>query len=236
MSRLLYIILLVSLTVSAQTRQALRGKLVSGGAVVTGVFVINKTTGEETKTDANGIFTLNARNSDRLVVYSNTIEVREFAVTATALATNPYIMEVETKATELNEVVITDVNSEKLGLVPKGQKQYTPAERKLLTANSAKMNPMGLDPLINAISGRTKMLEKALDTEHKEMLAQKINDFFTDDDLKGFGLSQETARGFIFYIVEDARVADAIKENNPSLLKLILMEISQTYLKLQKNE
>jgi hypothetical protein len=234
MSRLLYIILLLSLTVSAQTRQALRGKVVSGGVPVTGIFVINKTTGVEIKTDANGIFSLDARNGDRLVAYSNTTEVREFAVTALALATNPYIMEVESKATELKEVVITDVNSEKLGLVPKGQKQYTPAERKLNTASSAKMNPMGLDPLINAISGRTKMLERALDTEHKEILAQKINDLFTNDDLKAFGLPEETARGFIFYIVEDARVADAIKGNNPSLLKLILMELSQTYLKLQK--
>lgn len=236
MSKLLYILLLVSFSVSAQTRQVFRGRVVSGDAVVSGVFVLNKATGAETRTDANGIFTLDARNGDRVAVFSNTIEIREFDVSAKSFEEQPYQMEVRVKATELNEVVITDINSEKLGLVPKGQKQYTPAERKLLTAGSAKMNPMGLDPLINAISGRTKMLKKALETENKEILAQKINDFFTDDDLKALGLPQETARGFIFYIVENPRVGDAIKNNNPSLLKLLLMELSQDYLKLQKDE
>jgi hypothetical protein len=227
-------ILLVLLTAFGygQGRTDFHGLVNAAGAPANGVFIINKTTGAEVKSDAKGVFTIAAKAGDHLVVYSNYTDVREFAVTTAALSQKPYVMEVATKATELNEVVITDVNSEKLGLVPKGQKQYTPAERRLKQAKSG----MGLELLINALSGRLKMLKQNAQTEHKIALMESLDGLFTDDELAGFGLPRDTARGFLYYAVEDPRVADAIKDNNPSLLKLILMELSQTYLKLQKNE
>lgn len=215
-----------------QGRTDFKGKVTASGAVAAGVFIINKSTGTEVKTDANGAFTISAKTGDAIVVYSNYTETRNFAVTAAAMAAQPYEMEVPAKATELNEVVITDMNPEKMGLVPKGQKQYTPAERRLKQAKSG----MGIDQLINVLSGRMRMLKKAVETERKEALMESLNSLFTDAELEGFGLAPETARGFLFYAVEDPRVADAIKDNNDSLVKLLLMEISKTYLKLQEDE
>ncbi|MFP9099448.1 hypothetical protein ACLI09_10365 [Flavobacterium sp. RHBU_24] len=227
-------ILLLLLTASgySQGRTDFHGVVNTSGAVAAGVFIINKTTGAEVKSDAKGAFTIPAKAGDQIVVYSTYTEVREFAVTAAALAANPYEMEVIPKATELKEVVITDMNPENMGLVPKGQKQYTVAERRLYTAKSG----MGLDQLINVLSGRMRMLKQAVATEKKQALMDSLDSLFTDEELAGFGLPRETARGFLYYAVEDPRVADAIKDNNESLVKLLLMELSQSYLKLQKDE
>lgn len=216
----------------SQGRTDFKGRVNAGGAAAGGVFIINKATGAEVKSDANGAFTIAARAGDQLVVYSNYTDVREFAVTTAALAQNPYVMEVNPKATELNEVVITDMNPENMGLVPKGQKQYTVAERRLKQAKSG----MGLELLINALSGRLKMLKQNAQTERKIALMENLDSLFADEELAGFGLPRETARGFLYYAVEDPRIADAIKDNNESLVKLLLMEISQSYLKLQKDE
>ncbi len=49
-----------------------------GDARVPGVFVINKNSGQEVKTDGQGNFSIPARNGDRLVVHSAFTEDREF--------------------------------------------------------------------------------------------------------------------------------------------------------------
>lgn len=227
------LLLTVTLPAQAQDRKNLQGRIIASGNPARDIFVINKNTGIEVKSAADGSFTLPVKTGDRLTAYSSSTKVREFAVTAYTLTQNPYILEVDPAGTELQEVVVTGITSESLGLVPKNQEQFTPAEQKLATAGSPRMNPMGLDPVINAISGRTKMLKKALEAEHKELLAQKINNLFTDNELAGFGLPKETARGFIFYIVEDTRLTDAVKANNNEMVRLLLMELAEKYAKLQ---
>ena len=47
-----------------------------------------------------------------------------------------------------------------LGKVPEEVKQYSPVERKYTTATSGRLNPIGLDPLINLFSGRSALLKK----------------------------------------------------------------------------
>ena len=63
-----------------------------------------------------------------------------------------------------------------MGIIPYGQKKYTPAERKLKTAGDFKPihllgllgGAFALDPIINKINGRTKKLKKEIKVEGKE--------------------------------------------------------------------
>jgi hypothetical protein len=76
------------------------------------------------------------------------------------------------KQIELKEVVVNDnagINAENLGIVPHGQKTYTPAERKLYTAKST-----SVDKLINAMSGRTSMLKKEMKSREKGDAFQEV--------------------------------------------------------------
>jgi hypothetical protein len=81
---------------------------------------------------------------------------------------------------QLNEVVIrryNNINAVSLGIIPSNQKSYTAAERKYATASSGRLNPMGLDPVLNFISGRTAMLKKELMVEKKIYLSMLDNMF-----------------------------------------------------------
>lgn len=232
-----WLAILLFLTVTArgyaQDRKNLQGRVIATGSPAQNIFIINKNTGTEVKSASDGTFTIPAKIGDRITAYSNTTQVREFAITAHSFSQNPYTIEIDPIGTDLDEVVVTGVTSESLGLVPKNQEQFTPAERKLLTAGSGRMNPMGLDPIINALSGRTKMLKKAFESELKETLAKKINSLFTDEEFERFGLTKETAKGFIFYIVEDIRLKDAVKAGNTEMVRLLLLELADKYTKLQ---
>ena len=242
MNRLLFLLLCIGVSTFAQERKPLQGRIVSGESAVTGVFVINKATGTETKTDATGNFTVAAREGDMLAVYGTGITVREFAVNAMAFAEVPYVMEVTINAYELKEVVIDKITPESLGLVPKNQKQYTPAERRLKTASD--LDPqMGIgtmsgvsvsaDAIINAISGRTKMLKKALETENKEFAIAKLNGIYTEEQIvQDLKIPTEYVQGFLYYAVEDPECAAALKTKNNELAKFKLMGLAEKYNKL----
>lgn len=232
MKKLLTLLTLCLCTVlTAQDRLTLAGKVIADGTPAMGVFVINKVTGVEVKTANDGSFSIPAKTGDKLAVYGSNTNVREFAVTANAFTQKPYTLEVDVKATELDEVVVNDISAARMGLVPKGQKEYTPAERRLKQARSG----MGLDQLINILSGRMAMLKQALATERKEALMESIDGLFSDAELENLGVGRELARGFLFYAVEDPRLTDAIKSKNESLVKLLLMELAEKYNKLQTN-
>lgn len=226
MTKWLAILLLVCTTAFCQERKPLLGRVLSGGAGIQDVFVINKATGTEVKTDNTGGFSIATRPGDRLAVYSARVDVREFVISEASFKEVPYVLEVNAKSTELEEVVIQgQVTSESLGIVPKGQKQFTVAERRVFTATE------GTDALFNKISGRTKMLEKAAETEKKETVIDVLNGLYTDPEItEQFGIPSQNVRAFMFYAAEDAKLATAVKENNTSLIKLLMIDVAKKYL------
>jgi len=226
MTKWLVILLLVCTTAFCQERKPLLGRVLSGGAGIQDVFVINKATGTEVKTDNTGGFSIATRPGDRLAVYSARVDVREFVISEASFKEVPYVLEVNAKSTELEEVVIQgQVTSESLGIVPKGQKQFTVAERRVFTANN------GTDALLNKISGRAKMLEMAAETEKKETVIDVLNGLYTDPEItEQFGIPSENVRAFMFYAAEDAKLATAVKENNTSLIKLLMIDVAKKYL------
>ena len=242
MNRLLYLLLCISVSAFAQQRKPLQGRVISGESAIVGIFVINKATGAETKTDATGNFTVPAREGDMLAVYGTGVTAREFAVNAMSFTEVPYVMEVAINAYELKEVVIDKITPESLGLVPKNQKQYTPAERRLKAASD--LDPqMGIgtmagvsvsaDAIINAISGRTKMLKKALETENKEFAIVKLNGIYTEEQIVSeLKIPAEYVQGFLYYAVEDPECAAALKTKNNELAKFKLMGLAEKYNKL----
>ncbi|MFL9845710.1 hypothetical protein [Flavobacterium rhizosphaerae] len=244
--KIFFFVLLSASAGFGQVRDTLNGRVVSNNQPMFDVYVINKTTGAEVKTNHQGNFKLPAKPGDALVVYSDKTQVREFAVWKESIQQNPYIIAVEYKGFELEEVVINDtLNAESLGLVPDGQKKYTPAEKKVYTATDLNVVKilgiipvgMSLDPLLNAISGRTKALKKTLATEKKEYVIDKIYSLFSEKELKSFNVPEEYVKGFIFYIVEDEGFTNAIKAENTELVKFRIQILSEEYTELlRKNE
>ncbi len=227
--------LMFCLAAMGQERKLLQGKITSGEYIVSGAFVINKATGAEVKTDNTGRFSITVRTGDQLVVYSDKIEVREFAVTRFAFKEVPFIMEVKPRAQELNEVVINkDITPESLGLVKKNQTQYSVAERRVRAAggefgfgNGFKIS---LDYIINVISGRLKMLKKALETEKKEFAMEKVNGIYLDEQIEAeLKVPKEYVRGFLFYVVEDEVFVAALQAKNKELARLNLIRLSEIY-------
>jgi len=233
-------LLVFCLYATAQQRDTLHGHISVADASAPGIFVINKNTGAEVKTDAKGLFKIAAKNGERLVVYSDKTVVREFLIGPGWFANSPYDIVVEPQGYEIEEVVVGEILAPEAFGLPKNQKRYTVAERRLKTATDFNLHiipPLGvsfsLDPFINAITGRTKMLKKEMAGERGGVVFKKISGVYTPDELTRLGIPPEKANGFLYFAAEDATLNNVLSETDERI-RLELAVIANKYLLLQQ--
>jgi hypothetical protein len=136
---------------------------------------------------------------------------------------------------ELKEVVVKrpTVSAESLGIIPYGQKKYTPAERKYAVASSGRLNPMGLDPLLNYFSGRTAMLKKELEVEKKEgYLVQLENLFDNNHYVNTLHIPAEYVKGFLYFAVENPKFTRVLKTKNRTSIEFLMSELANQYIQI----
>jgi hypothetical protein len=218
----------------------LHGKIIVESGNVGGVTIINLVNEKTAISDGNGDFFILAKAEDLLVFSSVNLEYYRKIIEAEDLKPDVLTIKMTAKITELEEVIVNkhpEINAVSLGISPKGIKQYTPAERKLATASSAKLNPQGLDPLINAISGRTKMLKKELEVEKKERLLAYIGALFDDEYYtQTLKIPANYIKGFQYYCVEEEEFAKSLRSKNKAMIKLLIVPLAEKYNKIITDE
>jgi len=211
------------------------GKIFEQSTSVEGVNIINNETQVTAVSDASGMFSIVAKEGDVLVFSSVNLEPFKRRITIEDLKSNLLQIKMVAKEIELKEVVVNEnanINAENLGIIPAGQKKYTPAERKVYTATSTPG-----DMLFNAISGRTSMLKKEVQVEKKEALFRKIEYLFDEkyytERLK---ISVEDIKGFQLYCIEDSEFAVSLNSKNKTMSMFLITELARKYLKILENE
>lgn len=225
-----FCLILISAISLAQTtgEKLLHFKIIAAGATVDGVNVLNIVNQQHTISDQNGEFYINAKFDDLLVITAVNLEIKRKLIEEEDLQSDLISIKMIPKNTELEEVKVNEyanITSASVGIVPKNQKKYTPAERKLYTAQSGI-----LDPVLNWMSGRTTMLKKEVIVEKKEMLLVKLDGQFEDQyythELK---IPQEYIKGFHYYLIENDEFAKALLAKNKTLMKYLLPKLAMNY-------
>ncbi|HEX8268891.1 MAG TPA: hypothetical protein VF581_03280 [Flavobacterium sp.] len=234
----LYLFLLlcsIHLYGQADSRVHLHFKVESDTTDISGINVLNLVTEKTAVTDRNGEFYMEVQAEDLLVLSAVHFEYKRRFIEKEDLDQKAIIIKMVSKVTQLDEVVVNQhpqITAEALGIVPKNQKIYTPAERKLYTATTGP-----LDILANLISGRTKMLKKELEISKKEILLEKM-EFLLEDSyyINTLKIPQIHIKGFQYYIVDDAEFAAALRSKNKTLTMFLMSKLATQYLEIIKEE
>jgi hypothetical protein len=219
-------------------QSSLKGKLISDGGSVEGILVVNKSTKQNTTTNSLGEFEILAQPNDVLIVASKNSDGLEIKLNDNSFRQNPLKITITIKINQLEEVKVENISTKALGIVSKNVKEYTPAERKLRTAGKLKwyspllipLGGMSVDGVLNAMSGRTKMLKKELVIEKYETVYKKLMVMFPEDFYStSLQIPQEYINGFLFSVSENKEIIAYVNANNTNLIRFKLIDLAVIY-------
>lgn len=232
---LLFFLGLYSVFCFGQKRDSLvlKGKINAYITNLEGVSVINKRTEQAVFTNQMGDFSINAQEGDTLVFSGLQFKRKEVVLCEDDFGDKILNIHLVAVARELNEVTIinySNINAVSLGIISPNQKKYTPAERKYASASSFRQNPLGLDPIINLISGRSAMLKKGIAIEKKETYMGTLEKMFTDEYfVNKLGLPSEYIKGFEYYVVDNQKFTRVLDTKNRTSIEFLLAELAEKY-------
>ncbi len=212
MRGILFLFLFFSVTVFSQERELLQGKIVSRSKLLSGIYIANINTGESVLSRKGGYFELMGTVNDTLMFSGSLFIGYRRALDELDLKKEMLFIPLEENdlSYQLSEIMIYKVTAESLGIVPKGRKILTPGERRLYTANSGG-GLIPIDMIVNAITGRTKMLKKALKYEQEEMRKEKLLRIFDEKFIReNFGIPDAYVMGFVYNAVSDPEVLSVL--------------------------
>lgn len=222
----------------------LNGKVTADYNDLEGIYIVNLKTERATLAERGGYFSITASVGDTLMFSAVQFKGLKVVLKESDFEKELLFVKLETLVRSLDEVRINEyknINAVSLGIISPNTKHYTPAERKLRTAEelhwySPLLIPLGgmsVDGMINSISGRTAMLKKELVVEKKETLMKKISDYYDEkyftETLK---IPQDYVKGFLFFIVEDQKFVEAVNSKNKTMATFIMNELAVNYIAL----
>ena len=225
-----FIVFLFVQVVFAQTGNVkeLRGKIIADSVAVDRITIENVTTDKTAFSDANGFFTIGVKENDVLVFTAVNLEGLRMKIDEQDMLQEVITVKMIPKSIILKEVIVNDssISAESLGIIPYGQKKYTPAERKLYTATSGG----GIDGLLNTISGRKAMLKKEIIVEKKVQLLDRIEGLFEEKYyLETLKIPQDYIRGFQYYCIDDSNFANALRSKNKTMSMFLIVKLAENY-------
>lgn len=233
----------------AQTRKQIQGKIVVSNASASNVLVLNLNTEQEVKSDSNGNFVILAQLDDVLLFSSENLNFFRKIIDETDFQLEKLEVEMTSKALVLEEVEIVDnksYNAVDLGILQRPAKSYTPMERRLKTAGDFKPihllgllgGSLQLDPIFNAINGKTKRLKKEILLERNIRKLENFRAFFSEKELvEDLKMNSDEVSEFTYSILDEKEFETLLENRDKSKMQFYLIEkYSQFKNKKKSNE
>lgn len=221
--------------IQAQETKVLNGRVEAPGKDVVGVVIQNTTSQNAVITSLDGQFGIQVQVGDTLVFSAVQFRRKTLPVDEAIFNTSFVTVRLEEFVNELDEVVVRpynlsgnlgddlgslqlekDVSAEALGLPNAGVRIKTQSERKLQEAAGSKFN-VGMilnppiNPIINAITGRTKMLKNRVKVDKTYARTQRVQDFYADSlFVATFKIPKEKIEDFMYYCEVDQEFQEVV--------------------------
>jgi hypothetical protein len=235
-----YLILYLSFIFAAtfaQQETILKGKVVTDVVFDEDINVINISNTTSTKTTKGGFYNIKAKVGDTLLFSAAQFISKKHILQKDDFSENLFFIKLHANVTQIEEIFITNTKNlspEALGLVPKGQKQYTVGERRDRVYNTfTGVFPaaFSIDPIINAISGKGKIVKRELEVERSIGLRDYIKDTFSREYVENtLFIPFDFIDGFYFFASEDGLVKTAVSAKNINQLTFRISELANNYI------
>lgn len=240
-------LLLIFATAFSQEQNVLEGLIRADSLEDSKINIINVTQRTGTTNSADGAFSIEVKENDTLLFSS--VQYEEVSIEISKKHLTEKFLEVTLlkKVIDLKEVAVSNISLtgnlaqdiEQIemydlyeGIPTSKLPRLTSIGRKLYTARDG-----DIDPLLNYLSGRTQMLEKAIENEEVTRDVQKGIDvfeltFFTQE----LEIPEEEIINFVYYCAESSSYRQLIANNNYLDLIELMEEKAPEFRELRKSE
>lgn len=254
---IIILFLLISLEAYSQSIYSeIRGQVFIPDGDASGVHVINLTKNRVTITNRKGDFQLEAQVNDTisfsLIGYSNS----KLIVTENVIKGEEIYIQLKETAIDLEEVIVKpfyltgslkedlidqekEISALSLNLPNADVKIKTQTERKFYTATDLdfQWNSIKLDPIMNAITGRTKMIKNRLRLENERSKYDKIyRNIDSTILIESFSIPGENLYEFYYYCKVDPKFDSIIEFKNYGKIYLFMEKKSLEYKRIHSKD
>ncbi|MEN1785396.1 MAG: hypothetical protein AAGF77_09675 [Bacteroidota bacterium] len=231
----------------------LKGRVIAKGDV-TGVTIQNRTTEKATITDLEGYFSIQVRLGDTLVFSAVQLKPKILPVSKAIFSSAFLRVPMERFVNELREVTVMPyglsgdlasdlttlpekkpVDASTLGLPNPGKPHPSQSERLLAEAGGSLWSPsrplaVSLNPILNAISGRTKMLKNRVKVDKKYARTQRVQRSYSDSIFQTtFLIPKEKIDDFMYFCEVDDAFQQLVEQRDGLKLWAYLEKKSKVY-------
>jgi hypothetical protein len=247
---------LIVINASAQSIfSKLEGKVTNLDKGIADVHVMNTSSNRATITDAEGRFSISTKLNDTILFSAVQYKRMSLVISRAMLESRSIIVPLEEFINELDEVVVrpynlsgdlsrdmNSLNKEKvyvastLGLPNAYVKPITQAERKLNEATTGG-GLVPLNPIINAISGRTKYLKKVLASQEKYARTIRVREYYADSlFVKYLKIPENKIEDFMYFCEVDNAFSAVVDSHDKLKIWEYLKLRSSSYLREEVEE
>ena len=240
----LILLLLLSFLSNAQEKERIliQGKIKADSAPVEGVHVLNMVTEQATISNASGDFKLEVKADDLLVFSAVHLNYWRKSIRESDIENGNFEVLLTPKEEKLDEVVVTEytkINAQDLRIIDYTPKAYTPAERRLRTAEKFRwyspllipLGGMSIDGLINEINGKTNRLKKEVKIEIKEKHYEKLSYLYKEEYFsQSLKIPVEYVGAFKYYVIHDEEVVGYMETNQKTAMEFRLASLATVFL------
>lgn len=230
---LLFFVLLGTLNGFAQKKNIL-GKVVAKTRDLEGIYVKNTSLNTSALTEKGGYFSIEANPNDTLIFSAVHLIGREKVLSYADMNKSIVFVPMEYAENLLDEIIIDRrVTTESLGLG--GARKLTPAQRRLHRATTSSGGIIPVDAIVNAITGRTKMLKKAVELDEEYLFVnQLLNKFPIEFYLDKLKIPEQYYMAFGYFLAQDPIIITSYQTVDITQLNLMYTEKATEFLEIVK--
>lgn len=239
---LILILLLLFAAINANAQAVdINGKI-SAHDEVDGIHIINKTASRFTISNRDGTFVIPAKLNDTILFSGVSYHPKEIVVTKFIMSSKQLPVYLDELVNALDEVVVgkvltgdlssdiansgveRDINFYDLGIPGFKGKPLTQSERRLKEASGLDITlggsmggggvGMSLNPIINAITGRTKKLKEHVKLEQLDKCLSKVRSNLSELLFRENPLEESYRTMFFYFCADDPQFASLCKRND----------------------
>lgn len=223
------ILFLFSVGVQAQERVTKNGRIIGKYFDLHDIAIQNVNLKKTVYSEKGGYFKLPIAVNDTVVFSSENFKPIFIVVTPADIKSRFLYISLEPNDDTLDELVIDGTIKKNAYLEAKSRRVSN--YKKLHTATSG--GP--ISKLINILSGRTKMIKRAIELEEQNDLAElMINSMSESYFIEELKIPKEYIGGFGFFLIDDIDVVEAVKRRNSYQLEFLLPLKAEMYLEMIK--